>query len=171
MWEVLLDAFLDTLKLSWLLLIFYILIELIEQKIADKMHAKLKSNYAVAVGSVFGIVPQCGFSVLAADLYSRRQITLGAMLAVFIATSDEALPILLSNITQDGVWLKLLVLILSKLVLALAAGYAVDIVQKVVLKKRQVAVVAGSAEVAHNDHSDKHAHAHHEHSHEDEHIH
>ncbi len=171
MWEVLLDAFLDTLKLSWLLLIFYILIELIEQKIADKMHAKLKSNYAVAVGSVFGIVPQCGFSVLAADLYSRRQITLGAMLAVFIATSDEALPILLSNITQDGVWLKLLVLILSKLVLALAAGYAVDIVQKVVLKKRQVAVVAGSAEVAHNDHSDKHAHAHDEHSHEDEHIH
>ncbi len=171
MWEVLLDAFLDTLKLSWLLLIFYILIELIEQKIADKMHAKLKSNYAVAVGSVFGIVPQCGFSVLAADLYSRRQITLGAMLAVFIATSDEALPILLSNITQDGVWLKLLVLILSKLVLALAAGYAVDIVQKVILKKRQVAVVAGSAEVAHNDHSDKHAHAHDEHSHEDEHIH
>ncbi|MDE6885011.1 MAG: arsenic efflux protein, partial [Clostridia bacterium] len=171
MWEVLLDAFLDTLKLSWLLLIFYILIELIEQKIADKMHAKLKSNYAVAGGSVFGIVPQCGFSVLAADLYSRRQITLGAMLAVFIATSDEALPILLSNITQDGVWLKLLVLILSKLVLALAAGYTVDIVQKVVLKKRQVAVVAGSAEVAHNDHSDKHAHAHHEHSHEDEHIH
>ena len=52
-------------------------------------------------------------------------------MSVFIATSDEALPILLSNITQDGVWLKLLVLILSKLVLALAAGYAVDIVQKV----------------------------------------
>lgn len=171
MWEVLLDAFLDTLKLSWLLLIFYILIELIEQKIADKMHAKLKSNYAVAVGSVFGIVPQCGFSVLAADLYSRRQITLGAMLAVFIATSDEALPILLSNITQDGVWLKLLVLILSKLVLALAAGYAVDIVQKVVLKKRQVAVTAGSAEHAHNDRADEHAHAHDEHSHEEEHIH
>ena len=64
MWEVLLDAFLDTLKLSWLLLIFYILIELIEQKIADKMHAKLKSNYAVAVGSVFGILPPISIPVV-----------------------------------------------------------------------------------------------------------
>ena len=82
MWDVLLDAFLDTIKLSWILLVFYILIELVEQKIAVKMNSKLKSNYAVAVGAGFGIVPQCGFSVLASDLYSRRQITLGALLAV-----------------------------------------------------------------------------------------
>lgn len=136
MWDVLLDAFLDTLKLSWLLLIFYILIELVEQKIADKMHAKLKSNYAVAVGSAFGIIPQCGFSVLAADLYSRRQITVGTMIAVFIATSDEALPILLSNITKDGVWIKFLALILSKLVLALIAGYSLDIIIKLVNKNK-----------------------------------
>ena len=94
MWDVLLDAFLDTLKLSWVLLIFYILIEFVEQKIAVKMRDKLKSRYSVAVGAGFGIVPQCGFSVLASDLYSKSQITLGALLAVFIATSDEALPIL-----------------------------------------------------------------------------
>lgn len=135
MWDVLLDAFLDTLKLSWVLLIFYILIELIEQKIADKMQSKLKSDYAVAVGSAFGIIPQCGFSVLASDLYSRRQITLGALLAVFIATSDEALPILLSQIYEKGVWLKLLMLIFSKLVLALIVGYSVDLLYKSKLKK------------------------------------
>ena len=150
MWDVILDALLDTLKLSWLLLIFYILIEVVEQKIADKMHAKLKSNYAVAVGSAFGIIPQCGFSVLAADLYSRRQITLGALLAVFIATSDEALPILLSNIAEDGVWLKLLALILSKLILALVAGYAVDIMAKLIAKKR-----GNKQEHTHNEIPDK----------------
>ena len=181
MWKVLLDAFLDTLKLSWILLIFYILIELVEQKIAIKMNSKLKSNYAVAVGSAFGIVPQCGFSVLASDLYSRRQITLGALLAVFIATSDEALPILLSNINYQGVWLKLLALILSKLVLALVVGYAVDIIYKLAYKKRNLQIednvgqqhTHSNSDVSHEhvreesngDHvHDEHAH---DHAHED----
>lgn len=136
MWDVLLDAFLDTLKLSWLLLIFYILIELIEQKIAVKMHSKLKSKYSVAVGSCFGIVPQCGFSVLASDLYSKKQITIGALLAVFIATSDEALPILFSSLNQKGVWLKLLMLIGAKLILALIAGYAIDLIIGATKKKK-----------------------------------
>ncbi|MDE5654246.1 MAG: arsenic efflux protein [Clostridia bacterium] len=159
MWDVLLDALLDTLKLSWILLIFYILIELVEQKIAVKMNSKLKSKYSVAVGSAFGIVPQCGFSVLASDLYSRRQITLGALLAVFIATSDEALPILLSNINEQGVWLKLLALILSKIVLALIVGYAVDIFARLAIKK--------SAQKEHGHES----HTHDDHAHESDHVH
>ncbi len=161
MWDVLLDAFLDTLKLSWILLIFYILIELVEQKIAVKMNSKLKSKYSVAVGSAFGIVPQCGFSVLASDLYSRRQITLGALLAVFIATSDEALPILLSNINEQGVWLKLLALILSKVVLALIVGYAVDIFAKLAVNRSK------KQEHSHEEHShEDHAHDEHDHAHE-----
>ena len=158
MWKVLLDAFLDTLKLSWILLIFYILIELVEQKIANKMNSKLKSKYAVAVGSAFGIVPQCGFSVLASDLYSRRQITLGALLAVFIATSDEALPIILSRINEQGVWLKLLALILSKLVLAFLVGYTVDIIYKAANKRN-----VKSQDNIHQE--DKHEHS--DHIHED----
>ena len=176
MWEVLLDALLDTLKLSWILLIFYILIELIEQKIAVKMNSKLKANYAVAVGSAFGIVPQCGFSVLASDLYSRRQITIGALLAVFIATSDEALPILLSHITEQGVWLKLLALIISKLVLALIVGYGVDIFAKLVNKKstkqaENIEKVQEASEEEHNhdhDHEGEHGHDHEEHAHDNE---
>ena len=92
-WHVIWHAFLDTLKMSWLLLLFYILIEIIEQKVAVKMHKKLKSKYAVAAGAGFGIVPQCGFSVLATDLFSKKQITVGTLIAVYIATSDEALPI------------------------------------------------------------------------------
>ncbi|MDE6372044.1 MAG: arsenic efflux protein [Clostridia bacterium] len=173
MWDVLLDAFLDTIKLSWILLVFYILIELVEQKIAVKMNSKLKSNYAVAVGAGFGIVPQCGFSVLASDLYSRRQITLGALLAVFIATSDEALPILFSHINEQGVWLKLLALILSKLVLALIVGYAVDLTVRLAGKKQssiQADTVEPTEEHTHEDHD--HAHEdvhHHDHSHEESH--
>ncbi len=198
MWDVLLDAFLDTLKLSWILFIFYILIELVEQKIAVKMHDKLKSKYSVAVGAGFGIVPQCGFSVLAADLYSKRQITLGALAAVFIATSDEALPILFSSIDQKGVWLKLVMLIVAKLALALAAGYAIDIIIHAIAKKKEKITVATDADKSseevgnHSDQEDggiqlgvadgdgvaiaavdeKHLHADHLHSHgEEEHSH
>ncbi len=167
MWDVLLDAFLDTIKLSWILLVFYILIELVEQKIAVKMNSKLKSNYAVAVGAGFGIVPQCGFSVLASDLYSRRQITLGALLAVFIATSDEALPILFSHINEQGVWLKLLALILSKFVLALAVGYAIDLTLRYARKKQSQIIKTEDAIEEHNH--EKHEHNHErEHSQEDE---
>ena len=135
-WHVIWHAFLDTLKMSWLLLLFYILIEIIEQKVAVKMHKKLKSKYAVAAGAGFGIVPQCGFSVLATDLFSKKQITVGTLIAVYVATSDEALPILFSSIDQKGVWLKLLLLILSKLVLALVLGYSLDGVVKLATKRK-----------------------------------
>lgn len=151
-WHVIWHAFLDTLKMSWLLLLFYIIIEIIEQKVAVKMHKKLKSKYAVAAGAGFGIVPQCGFSVLATDLFSKKQITVGTLIAVYIATSDEALPILFSSIDQEGVWLKLILLIVSKLILALVIGYALDGIIKLATKKKGIAVndCAGGDE-KHND--------------------
>lgn len=133
---ILKDAVLDTLKMSWLLLLFYIIIELVEQKVAVKMHKQLKSKYAVLAGAGFGIIPQCGFSVLASDLYSKKQITIGTLIAVYIATSDEALPILFSSLDEEGVWLKLLMLILSKLVIALIAGYVLDAIMHAAGKKR-----------------------------------
>lgn len=139
-WHVIWHAFLDTLKMSWLLLLFYILIELIEQKIAVKMHKKLKSKYAVAAGAGFGIVPQCGFSVLATDLFAKKQITVGTLIAVYIATSDEALPLLFSSIGEKGVWLKLILLIVSKLILALVAGYALDGIVTLAVKKKGLSV-------------------------------
>ncbi len=154
-WHILEHAILDTLKMSWLLLVFYILIELIEQKVAVKMHKKLKSKGAVLAGAGFGIVPQCGFSVLASDLYSKRQITVGTLLAVYIATSDEALPILFSSLNEKGVWLKLLMLILSKLVLALIAGYTIDAIVHFVKKKN------GSNLSLNDEHSEEeHCHNH-----------
>lgn len=157
-WPILKDAVLDTLKMSWLLLLFYIIIEIVEQKVAVKMHRQLKSKYAVLAGAGFGIVPQCGFSVLASDLYSKKQITIGTLIAVYIATSDEALPILFSSINEDGVWLKLLLLILSKLVLALAAGYALDGILRFANKKKtsDVCMNSGADETEEHSH-DAHA--------------
>ena len=103
----------------------YLLIEFIEHRHAEKFAAWLSKfgKAGAAVGALLGIVPQCGFSVVAANLYSNRIITAGTMLAVFISNSDEAIPVLLSNPGNAG---KILPLIGAKLVLAIVAGFMVD---------------------------------------------
>jgi len=103
----------------------YLLIEFIEHRHSEKFAAWL-SKFGKAgafIGAILGVVPQCGFSVVAANLYSNRIITAGTMLAVFISTSDEAIPVLLSNPESAG---KILPLIASKLLLAVVAGLLVD---------------------------------------------
>ena len=103
----------------------YLLIEFIEHRHAEKFAAWLAKfgKAGSAVGAILGIVPQCGFSVVAANLYSNRIITSGTLIAVFISTSDEAIPVLISNPESAG---KILPLIGAKLVLAIAAGLMVD---------------------------------------------
>ena len=124
MWETLLDALIDTLKLAPIIVATYILIELVESKFATRVTKSraLFSHAAPALGAAVGIVPQCGFSVVSANLYSARKISLGTLLAVFIATSDEAVPVLLADYTNAY---KLLPLLVVKFVLALVVGYAV----------------------------------------------
>lgn len=126
MWDVVLDALLDTLKLMPLLLAVHIVIEVFEHKTASKiqMNRVLKSRWAPLVGTGVGVIPQCGFSVVATNLYARRSIRLGTLLAVYIATSDEAVPILLSN---PSAAVKLLPLLGIKIVLALLVGYTVNL--------------------------------------------
>ena len=126
MWDVVLDAVLDTLKLMPLLLAVHIVIEVFEHKAASKiqMNKVLKSPFAPLIGAGLGVIPQCGFSVVATNLYARRSIHLGTLLAVYIATSDEAVPILLSN---PSAAVKLLPLLAIKIVLALLVGYAVNL--------------------------------------------
>ena len=103
----------------------YLLIEFIEHRHSEKFAAWLAKfgKSGAFVGALLGVVPQCGFSVVAANLYSNRIITAGTMLAVFISTSDEAIPVLLSNPQSIG---KILPLIASKLFLAVVAGILVD---------------------------------------------
>lgn len=122
MWDVVLDALKDTLKVMPFLLLSYLIIEIIEG--STRLHFSnnklLRGKFAPLVGAGVGIVPQCGFSVLATDLYSKKYIKVGTLLAVYIATSDEAIPMLVSNFDAIG---KLWPLLICKLVLALVVGY------------------------------------------------
>ena len=138
MGEVFLDAFLDTLKVLPFLLIMNFLIELLEYKSNGlKMQKALNGGLAPLIGGCVGIVPQCGFSVVATELYSKRKIALGTLLAVYIATSDEALPIMLSS--YAGVT-KVLPVIIIKLMFALVVGYIAFAVQKLLGRRAVVPI-------------------------------
>lgn len=105
----------------------YVIIELIENAFSDKINHKFfKGKFAPLIGASFGIVPQCGFSVVATDLYSQKKISVGTLIAIYIATSDEAIPILISNLNNSGVALKLVLLIAVKFIFGVACGYFVD---------------------------------------------
>lgn len=121
--EVLLDGLLDTLKAAPLILAVYAVIELVERALAGKtVRTRFPSALTPLIGATVGLVPQCGFSVLAADSYSRRRISAGTLIAVFLATGDEAIPVLLGDISTAP---KLLPLIIIKYALAIVTGYAV----------------------------------------------
>lgn len=123
--EIVLDALIDTVKMIPFLFVIYIGIEYLEFKLGDNLIKKVKKagKIAPAAGAIFGLVPQCGFSVMATALYAKRVVTLGTLLAVYLSTSDEALPIILSQ--PDKINL-LIPLLLSKLAIALIAGYIID---------------------------------------------
>lgn len=123
--DVILDTLLDVVKLLPFLFLTYLAMEYLEHKTGDKAELLVKQagRFGPVIGGVLGIVPQCGFSVAAANLYSNRMITAGTLIAVFISTSDEAIPVLLANPQSVG---KILPLVGAKLVLAAVAGLVID---------------------------------------------
>lgn len=124
--EVIGEAFLDTLKVFPFLLIIYILIEILEHRTSLTQNRNiLQGNLAPVIGSATGIIPQCGFSVMAAKLYDKGFIRTGTLLSVFIATSDEALIIMLSELSTAK-WIMPLILI--KLTVAVGVGYLVNFI-------------------------------------------
>ena len=129
MWEELWHAVKGSLSIIPFLFLAYLLIELVEEKIVDKYKTKkiLASPLAPVVSAGFGLVPQCGFSVVATDLFSHKFLSLGSLLAVYIATSDEAIPILLS---QPDRYVDLLLIIGIKFVFAVLVGIIVDLIFK-----------------------------------------
>jgi len=129
------DAFLDTIKMLPLLLAIYVGIELFEYKFGDAIIAKVRNAgaWGPLIGAIAGIFPQCGFSVIATALFTQRLITIGSLLAVYLSTSDEAIPIILSQQTGANFILPLLIII--KLAIAIIAGYAIDFFFKKTNKK------------------------------------
>ena len=99
MGEVLLDALLDSLKILPFLFLVYVLIEILETKTSAKLKSgrALRGGFAPLLGAGIGLVPQCGFSVMATNLFAKGYLSVGTLLAVYISTSDEAIPILLAN--------------------------------------------------------------------------
>lgn len=127
MWDVLLDAVLDCLKLVPFLFLAYLLIEYLEHRSNGKLEKWLAGSgrLGTVIGALLGCVPQCGFSVAAANLYAERVISMGTVVAVFLATSDEAIPVLLANPGHAG---DILMLIAAKLVIAVLFGLLIDFV-------------------------------------------
>lgn len=121
--EVIWDALSDSLMLLPVLLAAHILIELIEHRAGGITTRLLNGKLSPLIGTAAGTLPQCGFGVAATKLYTKKHIALGTLLAVYIATSDEAIPVLLSDF---GNIKKLLPLLAIKTAAALIVGYSVN---------------------------------------------
>ena len=157
MGEVFFDAFLDTLKVLPFLLIMNFIIELLEYRSSGlKANKILKGGFAPLIGTAVGVVPQCGFSVVATELYGKRKIALGTLLAVYIATSDEALPIMLSS--YEGV-VKVWPVLVIKIIFALVVGYSVFGIEKLIDRRKKIPVSLDSDNNGDGAHAQAHTEA------------
>lgn len=123
--DILFDAGKDTLSLVPFLLVTYLALETLEHIAGNRVNGAIKRAGAAGpvVGSLLGMVPQCGFSAMAATLYAGRVVTLGTLVAVFLSTSDEMLPLLLAEQVPVQTMAMLLA---SKALIALVTGFIVD---------------------------------------------
>ena len=136
-WEWLAHSLKDTVPLLPFILVMYALIELLESKADLRKITKFGTRLGPLVGSATGLIPQCGFSVMAAKLFEQKYITMGTLFAIFMATSDEAFIIMLSDLQTGAMWV--LPTLLAKVLIGIAVGYAVDLVMRLV-GRRQVCV-------------------------------
>lgn len=135
--DVLLDALLDTLKLLPFLFLTYLFMEFLEHRAGDKLKRAVGRAGRVGplIGGTLGLLPQCGFSAVAAGLYAGRVVSVGTLLAVFLATSDEMLPVLLGG----GVPLPTVFSLLGiKLLVGVLVGFAADLVLRSKSSEMQV---------------------------------
>lgn len=161
--DILLDAGKDTLSLVPFLLVTYLALETLEHVAGARVNGAIKRAGAAGpvVGSLLGMVPQCGFSAMAATLYAGRVVTLGTLVAVFLSTSDEMLPLLLAEQVPVQTMAMLLA---SKALIALVTGFIVDAAVRglrrnvrahAAIRRTVLGTAANSAHVncAHDDHT------------------
>ena len=135
--DILQDTLIDTIKLLPFLFVTYLIMEYLENKTSDKVRNKIKKSGKLGpiFGAVAGIIPQCGFSASATNLYATRLISIGTLMAVYLSTSDEMIPIFLSEAVPLNIILKVL---LIKLVLGIFFGFIIDFLfRKITYGKEQ----------------------------------
>lgn len=132
MTHIIIHTFEDTIKLLPFLFITYLAMEFLEHRTSDRAKAAIQKSgrFGPVIGGILGAVPQCGFSAAAAGLYAGKIITLGTLMAIYLSTSDEMLPILISESVPVST---ILTILLWKMGIGIIAGMLIDLV----LCKRQ----------------------------------
>lgn len=127
--DIILDTLIDGIKLLPFLFIVFFVLEYIEHKVSKKNKKIIENSgkYGPFIGAILGMFPQCGFSVAATNLFSARVITFGTLIAIYLSTSDEMLPILLSNGLPITFILKIM---LIKVIIGMTAGFIIDYLLK-----------------------------------------
>ncbi len=135
MLDVIIDTLIDSVKLFPFLFLTYLAMEYMEHKMGEKTKTAIEKSgrFGSIPGSILGAFPQCGFSAAASNLYAGRIITLGTLMAIFLSTSDEMLPILISEQVHISVILKLVGM---KVAIGMAAGFIIDLL----IKKKSIHV-------------------------------
>lgn len=134
--EIFLHGLIETLKIIPFLFLTYLLMEFIEHRAGDKAEKFMQRAgvFAPAVGGLLGAVPQCGFSTAAANLYAGRIVSVGTVVAVFLSTSDEMLPILISGSIPFG---RVALIVLYKTAVGIFVGLLVDLVMRLLNRKQE----------------------------------
>lgn len=135
--DVILDSIIDSIKLLPFLFLTYLAMEYLEHKAGEKMQEAIRKSGkgGPVIGSILGIFPQCGFSAAASNLYAGRIITMGTLVAIYLSTSDEMLPIMISQNVGIAMIAKILI---CKVIIGMAAGFAVDFVFRKQEKNMQI---------------------------------
>ena len=146
MLDVIKDTVIDSLKLLPFLFLTFLLMEYFEHKMQNKSKRIVEKagKFGPVIGSFLGVIPQCGFSVAATNLYATRIITLGTLISIYLSTSDEMLPILLSEKVEFSLIAEVL---LIKIIVGITCGFIIDLVYR---KKEKVEI----QEFCHDKHCD-----------------
>lgn len=134
--HILEDALIDSVKLLPFLFVTYLVMEILEHQTGSKVQNRIRTagKFGPVWGGLLGVMPQCGFSAAASSLYAGRVITVGTLLAIYLSTSDEMLPVLISESVPVATILKLLG---TKVLIAVVSGLVVELVYVKVLKRQE----------------------------------
>lgn len=149
MYDVVLDTIIDSIKIIPFLFFTYLLMEYIEHQTSDKFKKAIKNSGKIGPiwGSLLGAFPQCGFSTAASSLFSTRVITVGTLISIYLSTSDEMLPIFIS----EKVSIKIILGTIGiKILIGMIAGFVTDIfLSNYILTKKQLITIDKMCETDH----------------------